>query len=241
MDALILAAGLGTRLGAIGEHTPKALIEVGGITMLERTATRLVEAGADRLIVNVHHHADRIARFVETHDLGAEVVLSVEPERPLETGGGMVHARTLFRRNAPFFMHNVDVITDADLTTMMAVHEQRGALATLAVSHRQTSRHLLFDEGGLFGRSDARSAIRIEVRAPAGPAHALAFAGIHVASPELLELTAERGAFSILEPYLRLAGMGHRIDAFSIEGAMWLEIGTPERLEEARVALAGRG
>src|SRR5437667_4982209 len=93
VDAMIFAAGLGTRLGAIGESTPKALVEVGGQTMLERTVRRLVEAGADRIVVNVHHHADRVARFVAEHDLGAPSLVSRESERPLDTGGGLLHAR----------------------------------------------------------------------------------------------------------------------------------------------------
>lgn len=239
MDALILAAGRGTRLGSIGERVPKALIDIGGITMLERTANRLVEAGADRLIVNAHHHADRIARFIETHDLGAEVSLSIEAAEPLETGGGLVYAERFLRRESPFFMHNVDVITDADLTALYEAHRQSGALATLAVSGRTTLRHLLFDESGLYGRSDARTGTRIEVRSVYGPSRASAFAGIHVASPELLDLITERGAFSILDPYLRLAGLGYRIEPFTIDGAAWFEIGTPERLEEARRRIGG--
>ncbi len=112
---MIFAAGLGTRLGELGRDTPKALIEIAGQTMLERTARALVAAGADRIVVNVHHHAARIERYIAEHDLGATVVVSREPERPLETGGGLLHARALFRGDRPLLLHNVDVITDADL------------------------------------------------------------------------------------------------------------------------------
>ncbi len=234
MDALIFAAGRGTRLGELGSHTPKALIEVGGITMLERTARQLVAAGADRIVVNVHHHADRIAGFIDTHDMGASFLLSHEVEQPLETGGGLWHARNLFRGDSPIFLHNVDVITDADLAAMLRAHTSRGALATLAVHERTSTRRLLFDDAGLYGRSDERNDRRVEVRVARGGTRALAFAGVHVVAPGLLDAIEERGAFSILDPYLRLAAQGQRILPFDIGGARWLEIGTPERLAHAR-------
>ena len=238
MDALIFAAGRGTRLGVLGARLPKALIDVGGRTMLERVAARLVAAGADRLIINISHHSELIARFVATHDLGAEVLLSREEPDPLETGGGLVHARSLFRRDAPIVLHNVDVITTADIRAMLAAHARCGAIATLAVHDRKTARHLLFDEAGLYGRTDTRTGIRAEVRTAAGPTRAVAFAGLHIIAPALLDRVHERGVFSILNPYLRLAGEGERIAPFDIDGAVWLEIGTPERLDEARAAVA---
>jgi NDP-sugar pyrophosphorylase family protein len=237
---MILAAGLGTRLGDIGRDTPKALIEVGGATMLEHAARTLVLAGADRLIINVHHHAERIRAFVAATDLGADVTLSLEEEQPLETGGGLLKAVPHLRRDAPFFMYNVDILTDADLGGMLAAHAESGALATLATSSRQSQRRLLFDEAGLYGRIDERRDIRIEARPPAGETSALAFAGFHVISPVLIERITERGRFSILDPYLRLARDGARIGSWPIDGRMWMDIGTPERLERARLELRER-
>ena len=236
MDALILAAGRGTRLGAVGETTPKALIDVAGRTMLERVADRLVRAGADRLIINVCHLADQIEAFLRTHDLGVPVHLSHESPEPLETGGGLLHARELFRGNAPFFAHNVDVWTDADLAAMLRAHERSGAMATLAVHDRASTRQLLFDESGLYGRLDMRTGTGTQSRDPVGTTINVAFAGIHVISPAIFERISERGIFSILDPYLRLAGEGERIAPFAIDGARWLEIGSPERLEAARRA-----
>jgi NDP-sugar pyrophosphorylase family protein len=240
MDAMIFAAGLGTRLGEIGRTTPKALIEIGGQTMLERTARRLVAAGADRIVVNAHHQADRIQRFIAAHPLGAEVLVSHEPERPLETGGGLWHARGLFRREGPLLLHNVDVITDADLRALVAEQRQSGALATLAVSPRETTRYLLFDDAGLFGREDRRHGLkRTESRPPRGEVRTFAFAGIHACAPELLDLITERGVFPIVDVYLRLAAEGHPVRPWLLTGRMWLEIGNAERLEAARAALRG--
>ncbi len=123
MEAMILAAGLGTRLRPLTDRVPKALVQVAGITLLERVARRLVDAGADRLIVNVHHHADRVVRFLETRDgFGVEVRVSRETEEPLETGGGLRRAAPLFAGEEPFFLHNVDVLSDLDLRVMLARH-----------------------------------------------------------------------------------------------------------------------
>lgn len=239
VDAMILAAGLGTRLGEIGRDTPKALLDVAGRTMLERVIERLAAAGADHIVVNAHHHADRIEAFLAGRELGVEVLLSREPDRPLETGGGLWHARGLFRGDRPILLHNVDVLTDADLGAMTAAHERSGALATLAVNDRRTSRYLRFDDKGLCGREDHRHGTElIECRAPRGAVRTWAFAGIHVCSPRLLDLVTERGAFPILDVYLRLAGEGHRIAPWPI-GGKWLEIGNAERLEAARAALSG--
>lgn len=240
MDAMILAAGLGTRLGDITRDTPKALVDVAGMSALERVARGLVAAGADRLVINVHHHADSIIRHVEARgNFGVDVAFSREEGTPLETGGGLRAAAPLFRRDAPFLLHNVDVLSGIDLRALYAAHVAAGALATLAVHERQTSRTLLFDERGLFGRADARTGTRDTVR-EAGPGERqLAFAGIHVVSPSLLDRITETGAFSIMQVYLRLAAAGDVIQPFDVTGARWLEVGTPERLEAARRFLDG--
>jgi N-acetyl-alpha-D-muramate 1-phosphate uridylyltransferase len=234
VDAMVLAAGLGTRLRPLTDHMPKALVPVAGTPILAHVARRLVAAGADRLIVNLHHFGDEVRAFVEAQGgFGAEVRFSPEPDGPLETGGGLLHAAPLFRRDAPFFLHNSDILTDLPFREMYAAHLEAGPLATLAAMERETSRYLLFDEQGLLGRTDERKGLRIEVRAPVGRVQALAFGGVHVLSPAIFDLLEERGAFSILDPYLRLAGAGHRILPFRVDRHRWLDIGKPEQLERA--------
>ena len=239
---MLLAAGLGTRLRPLTDHTPKALVEVGGIPMLERTALRLIEAGADRLIVNTHHLGEQIERYVESRDgWGVEVRFSRETELLLETGGGLAAAAPLFRREAPFFLHNADILTDLPLTAMYAAHSAAGdTLATLATMERPSSRHLLFDDRGLLGRADTGRDLEIRVRDADGPVRRLAFAGVHVISPRIFDRVTERGVFSILDPYLRLAGEGERILPFRVDGSLWLDIGKPEQLDEARRTVAER-
>jgi NDP-sugar pyrophosphorylase family protein len=239
---MILAAGQGTRLRPLTDRLPKALVEVAGVPMLERVARRLVEAGATRLVVNVHHHADQIEAFVaERRGFGVEVAISREPgEGPLETGGGLLHARPHFRSREPFVVHNVDVISDMDLAALYAAQLGRGALATLAVNDRATTRPLLFDDRGLYGWADhrpGREASRT-VREPAGSPREWGFAGVHVIDPEIFDLFTEKGKFSIIPAYLRLSGQGREIRPHDVSGALWLEIGTPERLEDARKVLA---
>jgi NDP-sugar pyrophosphorylase family protein len=146
-------------------------------------------------------------------------------------------AARLFRRNGPFLLHNADVISEIDLQALLAAQRASGALATLAVHRRETSRFLLFDDGGLMGREDAAGGRSERARPARGEIRRLAFAGIHAIDPRFLDRIEERGAFSILEPYLRLSAAGERILPHDVTGAPWLEIGTPERLAAARRAL----
>jgi NDP-sugar pyrophosphorylase family protein len=238
---MILAAGLGTRLRPLTDRTAKALVTVGGTPMLERVARRLIAAGVDRLIVNVHHHADQVMRFIESRDgFGVEVRVSDEREAPLETGGGLLHARPHFREDAPFFLHNVDVISEVQLEGMYGAHVAGGGLATLAVSDRPSSRRLVFDRRGLRGRVTGGGAVEEWARPAEGGVVERSFAGIHVISPGFFDLVEEAGAFSIMTTYLRLAGAGHRILPWDIGAALWLEVGDPERLERARRLMGKR-
>jgi len=239
---MILAAGLGTRLRPLTDGVPKALVAVAGVPMLERVARRLVAAGVHRLIVNAHHHADQIEAFVRDRaGFGVDTVVSREDPVPLETGGGLLHARPLFHSGAPFFLYNVDVITDFDLGALYADHLRLGSLVTLAVNDREPSRPLLFDDLGLYGWADRRPGREATkaIREPVGASRDWGFAGVHVVDPAIFGLLTETGAFPIIPAYLRLAEAGHAIRPHDVTGAEWLEIGTVERLEEARRLLGG--
>lgn len=233
---MILAAGLGTRLRPLTDHTPKALIDVGGMPIIQRVARRLIGAGADRLIVNTAHLAQQIEDYVRSMDgFGVDAVFSREDPGPLETGGALLAAEAHFRKDAPFFLHNADILSDIPLEEMYAAHRAAGdPLATVAVLDRPTTRKLLFDDEGLLGRTDETKGLDLRVREPVGQVRAIPFAGIHVLSPRIFGLMTERGAFSILDPYLRLAGQGERILPFHVDGYRWIDIGKPEQLEEAR-------
>ncbi|HVK39305.1 MAG TPA: nucleotidyltransferase family protein [Candidatus Kapabacteria bacterium] len=243
MDAMILAAGLGTRLRPITEEIPKALVEVGGVPMLQLVAERLIDAGATRLVVNIHHHPQQVIDFIRAHDgFGVETVVSDESGDLLETGGALLKAAPLLRRDAPFFLHNVDVMTDIDLESMVAGHVAHDPLATLAVMQREAKRYLLFDEEqNLCGFGNAETGLHREARPPVGATERLGFSGVHVLSPRILGMITETGAFSIIPMYMRLVSEGHSIRAHRVDTSAWIDIGRPEQLEQARVQVeAGR-
>lgn len=241
MDALIFAAGLGTRLAPLTDDRPKALVEVGGVPLLELVARRLLAAGATRLVVNVCPFADRIEAFLRARGgFGVEVRCAREAPVPLETGGGLLAAAPLLRRDGPILLHNVDVLTDLSLPALLDAHARTGALATLAVMDRPSSRRLLFDDRGLRGRVDDVKGVRREARPAVGAVVERAFCGVHVIEPALLDRITERGVFSILEPYLRLAGEGAVVAPFAADGCRWIDVGRPADLERANAAVPRR-
>jgi NDP-sugar pyrophosphorylase family protein len=249
MEAMILAAGAGTRLSPLTDRVPKALIEVEGRPLLSHVMERLVAAGATRVIVNAHHHVAQIAAWLDRHAPPAvETVLSPEPDGPYDTGGGLLAAAPLFHDDGPFLLHNVDVLSDIPLDRLLAAHEAARErhtgrlLATLAVQARPTSRRLLFDEGGLVGwenrERDGTVVASERAREPDGSIARWSFTGIHVIEPAMLERSERTGVFSIIAWYLDLVRRGYRIAAVDMSAHDWIDVGTPERLAEARRRLA---
>ena len=238
MRAMILAAGLGTRLRPLTDNRPKALVEVAGYTLLEITLRRLRKLGVREVIVNVHHFADMVEEYLKKNDnFGMRIEISRE-EVLLDTGGGLKRAAWFFLESSgdseePFLLHNVDVLSTIDLDRMLEFHRRHQALATLAVQDRETSRYLLFDEQNrLCGRRAGRDQAPEIVR-PSKKTQALAFSGVHVISPRLLSIMSEDGAFSIVTSYLRLAGQGEKIIAFRADEYYWRDLGKPENVKQA--------
>jgi NDP-sugar pyrophosphorylase family protein len=241
MKAMILAAGLGTRLRPLTDDRPKALVEINGRTLLEITLARLRIFGVREVIVNVHHFADMVVDYLKEND---NFGLSVEVSREdvlLDTGGGLKKAAYFFLKSSslpdePFILHNVDVLSTIDLKRMIQIHTEKQALVTLAVQTRKTSRYLLFDDQlELCGRWTG--AVEPEYARPAlqsgQEARVLAFSGIHVISPRLLSMMTEAGAFSIITTYLRLATQGEKIQAFRADEYYWRDLGKPENITQA--------
>ncbi len=233
MKAMILAAGLGTRLRPLTCDRPKALVTVNGRTLLEICLERLRAFGVHEVIVNTHHFADQVEAYLREHEnFGMRIEISREKEL-LDTGGGLKKAAWFFNGDEPFLLHNVDVISNIDLAAMVRAHHESGALATLAVQSRETSRYLLFDEDGLLcGRRAGRDG-EPEMARPAPNPQPLAFCGIHAITPRLLTLLDENGAFPIIPSYLRLAGIGEKIAAFRTDGYKWRDLGKPESIVAA--------
>jgi NDP-sugar pyrophosphorylase family protein len=246
MKAMILAAGLGTRLRPLTDNRPKALVEVAGRTLLEITLSRLSSFGVCDVIINVHHFPDRILDYLKAHNnFGLHIEISRE-ERLLDTGGGLKKASWFFLQDSqhseePFILHNVDVISTFDLRRMADFHNEKQALATLAVQHRESSRQLLFDGNlRLCGRKlDQDQKPKIVRSSP--NLQPFAFSGIHIISPRLLRLMEEQDVFSIIDTYLHLSAHGENILAFPARDAYWRDLGKPADLAQAAHDLNQKG
>ena len=246
---MIFAAGLGTRLRPLTNDRPKALVEISGRTLLEITLARLRQFGVSEVVINVHHFADMIVEYLQANkSFGIQIEVSRE-EALLDTGGGLKKAASILLQGSdnssvqnsgeasssltpPIIVHNVDVLSTIDLARMLQFHHENRALATLAVQDRQTSRYLLFDSRHqLCGRRTGSNPP--ELLGTRQPAQALAFSGIHIVSPHLLDLLTEEGTFSIITAYLRLAAQGEKIQAFRADEYYWRDLGTPESVAQA--------
>jgi NDP-sugar pyrophosphorylase family protein len=238
MKAMVLAAGLGTRLRPLTDNRPKALVQVAGRTLLEITLARLRVFGVREAIINVHHFADMVVEYLRANDnFGMRIAISHE-DLLLDTGGGLKKAAKFFLEDSsedgpPFILHNVDVISTIDLKRMVQFHVENQALATLAVQDRDTSRYLLFDPAlHLCGRRLGREG-KTELARPSPQLQALAFSGIQVISPRLLAMMSEEGAFSIINVYLHLAAQGEKILSFRADEYYWRDLGKPDQVAAA--------
>lgn len=237
---MLFAAGLGTRLKPFTDHHPKALAEVSGKTLLEHNIRYLRRFGITDVVVNVHHFADQIMAVLEKEaGFGSRVQVSHEREAVLETGGGLLNAWPLLKNDEPVVVMNVDILTNLNLTSLIALHRQRGADATLAVMQRASSRYLLFDETlRLCGwrnekTGEEKRPVRSEVLQPR------AFSGIQILSPRFIEAIPQRGKFSMIDAYLALAG-SHSIYGYDHTGDLFLDVGKPEAVQAAGGLFSGK-
>ena len=229
MEGFILAAGLGTRLRPLTDDRPKALVEVGGVTLLEHTIQRLEKAGIEHIVINVHHFAEKVIDFVGSHRWQASIDISDERSLLLDTGGGLKHASKWFSGRDNVLVHNVDILSEIDLRDVERLHRETGNLVTLCASQRETKRMLEFGEDGrLIGRTTTDRPL------PAGHC-SFAFSGISVIKPELFTLLPEADhPYPIIDEYIRLSAEGHRISYYRHNAEHWLDVGKPETLEKAK-------
>jgi N-acetyl-alpha-D-muramate 1-phosphate uridylyltransferase len=235
MKCVIFAAGLGTRLRPLTDNMPKALVPVAGKPLLAHVLEKMAAAGFSDAVVNVHHFADQIIDYLATHDFGLRVAVSDERELLLETGGGLRHAQALLNADAPFLVHNVDILSNLDLAAFYKMH-QSCDLATLLVSDRKTSRYLLFDEQlRLVGWTNVQTG---EVRSPyqnldVAACKKLAFAGIHTISTDIFPLMEGwPDRFSIIDFYLSVCAT-HTIRGVQMPNLRMLDVGKIDSLHEA--------
>ncbi|MCU0344590.1 MAG: nucleotidyltransferase family protein [Ignavibacterium sp.] len=233
MQAMILAAGLGTRLKPITEDIPKALVELNGKTLLEIAIRKLIENDFRRIIINVHHFADKVKEFINNNTFAADIFISDESDLLCDTGGGIKKARGFFDYS-PILVHNVDIISDLDLKEFYQYHLSDDAMASLVVSERKSSRYLLFnDEDILCGWQDVKKDEKIIIRNES-KLHQLAFSGIHILNPHLIEAFPNEKVFSIIKAYLNIAAT-EDIHAYVCNEMKWIDVGKLDSLEKAEL------
>jgi NDP-sugar pyrophosphorylase family protein len=237
MKAMILAAGLGTRLKPWTDRHPKALAEVNGVSLLGRNLRYLQEHGINEVVVNVHHFADQIVEAVKRYDgWGSRIYFSDEQDEVLETGGGLVKAANYFKSETDFVLMNVDILTNMNLTAMIQDHLTKQSMATLAVSNRSSSRCLLFNhEQQMVGwRNNATGEEKgpvLKMNNHEG-IYPMAFSGIHVLNNSIFSSIKRTGKFSMIDVYLDLCST-HSIKMFDHSGADLIDVGKPESIEKA--------
>ncbi len=230
--AMILSAGLGTRLRPLTDHCPKALVTAGGISLLERVISRLKDAGFKSVTLNVHHLPDQIIHFLKAHQyFGLDISISDERELLLDTGGGIKKASVFFPAGCDILVHNVDVVSDTDLELLMQHHLSRQAEATLAVRDRQSERRFLFNESmQLCGWENKKLGQSIMLKdADHGSLSRLAFSGIYVLSPEFIRHMPEGGPYAVIDILLRRA-TGGRVIGYDHSADAWADLGKTESL-----------
>lgn len=233
MKAMILAAGLGTRLKPFTDKHPKALAVVNGKTLLQRNIEYLLSFGIQDIVINIHHFPDQIKQAVLVNQgFGARVIFSDETDAVLETGGGLMKASWFLKDSDPFVLMNVDVLTDLDLNKMIAVQAAQNPVATLAVTERETSRYFLFDESDLLCGWENVKTKEQKISRKAANYIPKAFSGIHVISPKIFSLIKEEGKFSMTNAYLNLAA-DYPVYGYDHTGAKFIDVGRPESVIEA--------
>jgi len=236
MKAMILAAGLGTRLRPLTESTPKALVEVNGRSILEIIILRLKKYGFEDIIVNVHHHYTQVMDFLNSNDnFGINIQISDESDQILDTGGGIKKASWFLDGNEPFLVHNVDVISNIDLKEVYDFHCKHKALATLVVKGKDSARSLLLDKSyRLCGWENANTGeSKIIGKTTDKDITRIGFCGIHIIDPSIFKYMNTRAKFSIISTYMNEAA-DQTIYGYPVEDNLWIDIGSFKQLEYAQ-------
>jgi NDP-sugar pyrophosphorylase family protein len=229
MKAMIFAAGLGTRLKPLTDSKPKALVEIGGMSLLEIQIRRLHRHGIRDIVVNVHHHPNLMRHFLETFNLpGLTLHLSDETTVLLDTGGGLHKALEFWSDDTPVFVCNVDVLTDLDPHQLLNRHQESRAQATLGLLSRNTSRLLTFDQNmQLTGWKNCDTGAK--KGHPSAEDNTLAFCGLQIVQPSFLRKYSQPGVYSVIDLYLQTMDE-ERILGVDLQGIVWMDVGKPAEL-----------
>lgn len=235
-QSMILAAGLGTRLKPLTDSKPKALVEVNGVSLLETNINKLISYGCNHIVINVHHFANQIIDHINKKQYKADIFISEEKDILLDTGGGLVNAKKYFDTSRDILIHNVDIISKIDFLELYKIHLKNNSIATLAVSERETSRHLLFDnENNLCGWENTKTGEKILAKEDKN-LRCFGFSGIQLIKPELINLINKEGSFPIIPEYLNLA-KHYPIKSYLHSKDVWVDVGKLDAIEKAEKLL----
>jgi NDP-sugar pyrophosphorylase family protein len=237
MKAMILAAGLGTRLKPLTDNTPKALVKINNKPMLQHVIERLGKFGFNDILINVHHFGDQIIHFIQSLELeNTKITISDERGELLDTGGGLLKAQDFFKNSEAFLVHNVDIYSTIDLAEMYRSHIKKKLFVSLAVKHRTSSNYLLFDKDDLLCGWYSNKTGGKRIIKEQATYNEMAFSGIHIINPQIFDYVTEKGKFGIIPVYLKLAAQ-HKIGAYIHDKSDILDMGKPESLKQAEILI----
>lgn len=230
---MIFAAGLGTRFKPWTDKHPKALAPVNGKSLLQRNIEYLQQYGVKDVVVNVHHFSDQLIDAIEANKgWGSNVLISDERDEVLETGGGLLKAKSLLADAGSFLTLNADFLTDLNIQHLLDYHRKKKALISFGVTTRPSGRVFLFDEDmRLCGwRNNTTGEERIAI--PKQNLRPMAYSCVVVFEPQVFDLIEQRGKFSLVDVYLSLAPK-YPIYGFEHTGDRLIDVGKPESVEKA--------
>lgn len=238
MRAMILAAGLGTRLKPLTDSTPKALVKIKDKTLLELQINKLKSEGFDQIIINIHHFADKVKAYLEQNIFfNCQITLSDESEMLLDTGGGLKKASHFFSDGEPFLVYNVDILSNINLNKLMEFHKASGSIVTLAVQDRSSSRKFLFDDKMILcGWENKRSREQIISRTSQSELKEFSFSGVQIVDARIFKYFPDKDVFSLVELYLS-AAKEEKIIGYVHNEDEWIDFGKIENLSEAERVL----
>lgn len=232
MNGMIFAAGLGTRLRPLTNDIPKALVMLKGKPLLERVILKMIDLGINRIVVNVHHFSDKVVKFIASKNWNCDIVISDESGELLDTGGALLFARDLFENGHDILIHNVDILSDCNIESLVESHSNSNTLATLLVRSSLDERVLTVCNDRLTGWRNRNTGDTKIANDDFYKSSFVGFTGIQIVSYEIFRHIKERGCFSIIDLYLRLAKksmIACKID----DKSYWMDLGTIENLEKA--------
>lgn len=233
MKAMIFAAGLGTRFKPWTDNHPKALALVNGKSLLQRNIEYLQQYNIRDVVINVHHFANQVIDAVEKNKgWGSNIMISDETDEVLETGGGLLKAKSLLQNGEPFLTLNADFLTNLDIGKLLEFHKNKNALISFGITNRKTSRYFLFDETNrLCGWRNVNTGEE-KISIPKDNLKEMAYSCVVVFQPEIFDLVTQRGKFSLVDTYLSLAA-DHLICGYDHSGDKLVDVGKPESVDMA--------